>query len=81
LQGNVSLLNLQPSGWGSPNGAIPGWYIYEPAQQKKLSQALPMWGINRADDLIDVAAPGTYGSYVRMTDLEVVGATEQQLGG
>lgn len=79
--GNVSLLNLQPTGWGAGTGAIPGWYLYEPAQQKKLSQALPMWGINRADDLIDVAAPGTYGSYVRVTDLEVVGATVQQLGG
>lgn len=79
--GNVSLLNLQPTGWGSGTGAIPGWYIYEPAQQKKISQSLPMWGINRADDLIDVAAPSSYGSYTRFTDLEIVGASQSQLQG
>jgi hypothetical protein len=36
-----------------------------------------MWGIQKADDYIDVAAPGTYGSYYKFTDVEIVGATPQ----
>ena len=39
-----------------------------------------MWGVNRADNYFDVAAPGTYGSYVKITDIELVGATPAILG-
>jgi hypothetical protein len=60
-------------------GAIPGWYVYEPARQRKVSQSLPMWGINRADNYIDVAPPGGNGSYLKITDMELVGATQATL--
>jgi hypothetical protein len=80
ISDNPQLLQIQTTAWGTINGAIPGFYVYEPARQKLLSQALPMWGVNRADDYIDVAAPGTYGSYYRFTDIELVGATAADLG-
>jgi hypothetical protein len=78
---NTQLLNLVNgnSTWGSLAGAIPGWYVYEPARQRKVSQSLPMWGVNRADNYIDVAPPGGNGSYLKITDLELVGATQQTL--
>jgi|GEM_PF-5510966 len=79
IQDNPELLELTNNAWGSVNGAIPGWYVYEPARNKRLSNAIPMWGINTASNYIDVAAPGTYGSYVRFTDVEIVGATEADL--
>jgi len=76
---NPQLLGITSNAWGTTQGAIPGWFIYEPARNKKLANAIPMWGIQRADDFIDVAAPGTYGSYAKITDAEVVGATIEQL--
>ena len=63
--------------WGTLSGAIPGWYVYEPARQKKVSQSLPMWGVNRADNYVDVSGPGPNGSYLKITDVELVGATPQ----
>jgi hypothetical protein len=76
---NIQLLNLVGNALGTAGGAIPGWYVYEPARQKKVSQSLPMWGINRADNYIDVAPPGAFGSYLKITDLELVGATQATL--
>jgi hypothetical protein len=38
-----------------------------------------MWGVNRADNYIDVAGPGPNGSYLKITDIELVGATPQTL--
>jgi hypothetical protein len=76
---NPQLLNIPTNAWGNLQGAIPGWYIYEPARQKKVNQSLPMWGVNRADNFIDVAPPGTFGSYLKITDLELVGATQATL--
>lgn len=75
LADNPQLLGITQNAWGTLNGAIPGWYVYEPARQKKTSQSLPMWGVNRADNYIDIAAPGDFGSYVKITDIEMVGAT------
>lgn len=77
---NPQLLQLPLTAWGTLSGAIPGWAIYEPARQKSLSQALPMWGVNRADNYIDVAAPGSFGSYVKVTTVQLVGATVEDLG-
>lgn len=71
---NAQLLNLPSAFWGAL-----GWFVYEPARQKKTSQSIPMWGINRADNKIDVAAPGSFGSYLKYTDIEIVGATPAQL--
>ena len=79
LADNPQLLQITQNAWGTLNGAIPGWYIYEPARQKLVSQSLPMWGINRADNYVDVAAPGSFGSYVKITDQEIVGATAATL--
>lgn len=79
LADDAQLFNITNNLWGTLNGAIPGWFVYEPARQKKLSQALPMWGINRADNYVDVAAPGSFGSYLKITDVEVVGATTKDL--
>jgi hypothetical protein len=76
---NPNLLKVPPTAWGTIAGSIPGWVAYEPAPQKKTSQALPMWGINTASNYVDVAAPGTYGSYVKITDIEICGATAQAL--
>jgi hypothetical protein len=77
---NIQLLNLSGANpWGTFGGAIPGWYVYEPARQRKVSQSLPMWGINRADNYIDVAPPGGNGSYLKISDLELVGATAATL--
>jgi hypothetical protein len=76
---NPQLLQLPNNAWGTLQGAIPGWYVYEPARQKKVSQSLPMWGVNRADNYIDVAPPGPNGSYLKITDLELVGATAATL--
>jgi hypothetical protein len=79
LADNPQLLQITQNAWGTLNGAIPGWYVYEPARQKKVSQSLPMWGVNRADNFVDVAAPGSFGSYLKISDIEMVGATEQTL--
>lgn len=79
LADDAQLFNITNNLWGTLNGAIPGWYIYEPARQKKLSQSLPMWGVQRADNYIDAAAPGGFGSYVKITDIEVIGATPKDL--
>lgn len=79
LADNPQLLSITQNNWGTLSGAIPGWYVYEPARQKKLSQSLPMWGVNRADNFVDVAAPGSFGSYLKITDLELVGATAATL--
>lgn len=76
---NPQLLGITQNLWGTSQGAIPGWYVYEPARQKKLSQSLPMWGVNRADNYIDVAGPGPNGAYLKITDVELVGATPQTL--
>jgi len=73
------LLNVPLSAWGTLAGSIPGWYFYEPARQKKLSQSIPMYGVLRADDYLDLAAPGTYGSYYKFSDLEVIGTTPEDL--
>ena len=80
LQGdNPQLLGITQNAWGTLSGAIPGWYVYEPARQKKVSQSLPMWGVNRADNYVDVSGPGPNGSYLKITDVELVGATPQTL--
>jgi hypothetical protein len=82
---DCQLLGLSNNAWsstmntGAAPGALPGWFVYEPARQKKVSQSLPMWGVNRADNYMDVAAPGSSGSYVKITDLELVGATAETL--
>lgn len=76
---NPQLMGVPTTAWGTINGAVPGWYIYEPARQKKTSQSIPMWGVNRADNFIDVAAPGSFGSYLKITDTEIVGATQAAL--
>jgi hypothetical protein len=76
---NPQLLGITANAWGTLQGAIPGWYVYEPARQKKVSQSLPMWGVNRADNYIDVAGPGPNGSYLKITDVELVGATPATL--
>jgi hypothetical protein len=77
---NIQLFQLPPQPqFGSTGGNLNGWFVYEPARQKKVSQSLPMWGVNRADNYIDVAAPGGNGSYLKMTDLELVGATQATL--
>lgn len=76
---NAQLLHITNNAWGTLQGSIPGWYVYEPARQKKVSQSLPMWGVNRADNYIDVAPPGGNGSYLKITDLELVGATAATL--
>lgn len=77
--GNPQLFSITNNAWGTLAGAIPGWFIYEPALQKKLNQSLPMWGVNRADDLVDTAAPGSFGSFIKFTDVELVGATASTL--
>lgn len=79
LADDAQLFNITNNLWGTLNGAIPGWFIYEPARQKKLSQSLPMWGVQRADNYVDVAAPGSFGSYIKVTDIEVIGATVKDL--
>jgi hypothetical protein len=76
---NPQLLGITTTPWGTNNGAIPGWYVYEPARQMKVSQSLPMWGVNRADNYVDVSGPGPNGSYLKITDIELVGATPQTL--
>jgi hypothetical protein len=76
---NPQLLEINTNVWGSNAGAIPGWQVYEPARNKQLANAIPMWGIQRADDYIDVAAPGGNGSYLKFTDVEVCGATVADL--
>lgn len=76
---NIQLLHLSANNSFGTGGSIPGWYFYEPARQRKVSQSLPMWGVNRADNFIDVAPPGPNGSYLKITDLELVGATQATL--
>jgi hypothetical protein len=76
---NPQLLDIAINAWGTAGGAIPGWYVYEPARNKSFGNSIPMWGIQKADDYIDVAAPGTYGSYYKFTDVELVGVTPQLL--
>jgi hypothetical protein len=72
----LQLLGVAASGAPQTAGGITyGWYGYEPARNKAFSASIPMWGVQKADDYIDVAAPGTYGSYYRFTDFEIVGAT------
>jgi len=76
---NPQLLKLPLNAWGTLAGAIPGWQIYEPSRNKSVANSIPMWGVQRADDYIDVASPGTYGSYYKFTDIELVGMTPTML--
>jgi len=76
---NPQLLGVTQNAWGTLSGAIPGWAIFEPSRNRTLGNSIPMWGVQRADDYIDVAAPGTYGSYYKFSDIELVGATPDML--